>query len=236
MKRLLILKLFLTLSLVPLLGGPACKGDGLPKDSSLTGYSEPQQGILPFFKGRVMDPYWPEKGEKPADLRGLLKFRLTSHLDKTFTPAQLKGNYALVNFFYATCHGICPKVTRNMQDLSNDIKDHKNLMFLSITVHPENDTPAVMTAMRKRHKLNRENWLFLTGDRPQIEKIAREQFAGDVKTRKGLGNLVDFVHTENAFLLDRDGFLRGIYRARGKGDFPRLMRDLATLRESERKL
>ncbi len=220
--------LILTASLFAVACGKEKQGKFHPE---LTDVSTPRKGVLPYFKGRIMDPYWPKADKYPADLRGLRDFELTTHRGEKYQPANIKGKFTLVTFFYATCRGICPAITANMKRLSGKIKDQSDLRFVSITVDPERDNVAALTAYRKRHEIKQNNWTFLTGDRPQIELIAREQFAGEVQTREGKGTLIDFVHTENVFLLDKQGYLRGIYRARGgMGDLTRLQKELGTLR------
>ncbi len=213
-----------------ILWSPGCGEKAPAGDPELTNVSLPRKGVLPYFRGTVMDPFWPEAREFPDDLRGLRECSLTSHSDRPFTGADVRGHYSLVSFFFAHCSGICPTITLNMKKLSERIPDQSEIQFISITVDPERDRPPVLREYRDRHAVKQANWLFLTGDKTRIESLAREQFAGEVKIREGQGDLRDFVHTENVFLLDKDGYLRGIYRARGTGDFDRLVKDLEVLR------
>src|SRR5690606_5379873 len=123
----------------------------------------------------------------------------------------------------------------NVKKLAAGIPNQKNLQLLSITVDPERDQPKVLRRFRAMNGIQKKNWTFLTGNRTQIESLARDQFAGEVKTREVGGNLRDFVHTENLFLLDKQGYLRGVYRARGMGDLDRLIKDLKTIRQADQK-
>lgn len=201
----------------------------------LSSVSLPAGSELPYYKGKVMDPYWPQ-GELPSDLRGLRDFKLTGETGKPFGPRDVQGKYTLVYFFFASCRGICPLLTSNMKVVAEKLAHIPDLQILSITVDPERDNTEALAKYRAVHAIRRPNWFLLTGERSQIESIARDQFAGDVQTRKGLGNLIDFVHTENLYLVDQEGYLRGIYRLRGTGDLDRMFSDLERLRSTQRQV
>lgn len=209
----------------------ACGPRDAPKfHPELTHVSQPEIGVLPFFRGPHLDPYWPRGRDLPGDLRAFPDLTLISHENQPFAGRAVRGSYTLILFFYATCAGICPMTTANLKWLYSRIPDAKETRFLSITVNPELDDPTSLRQFRARYGITQDNWLFLTGTRPQIEGLAREQFGADVQTREGQGGLLDFVHTENVFLLDKQGYLRGVYRARGTGDLERLLADLKLLR------
>ncbi|HMV77162.1 MAG TPA: SCO family protein [Leptospiraceae bacterium] len=195
--------------------------------------SSPQDGILPYFKSELMDPYWPEGNKYPADLRKFSDFTLTDHNGKIITEKDLSGNYKLLVFFYAKCKGICPMITRNIQNFLPRIEDKSNLQIISITVNPEIDNPEMLRKFREMYKIKEESWVFLTGSKNFIFDLARKQFGAEVKVLLGQNDLTDFVHTENVYLIDRKNYLRGIYRAKGTGDLERLLVEMKTLRQED---
>lgn len=165
--------------------------------------SVPQDGMLPHFKSELMDPYWPEENKYPADLRRFSDFNLTNHNGKIITEKDLSGNYKLLVFFYAKCKGICPMITRNIQNFIPRIEDKSNLQIISITVNPEVDNPEMLQKFREMYKIKEENWIFLTGPKEFIFNLARQQFGAEVKVLLGQNDLTDFVHTENVYLIDK---------------------------------
>ncbi len=214
--------------LIPLLF--ACK-DRPPYDANLTAYSEPVDGILPRFQGKQMDPFWPSSSILPADLRRMSSVPLRSDGGRKDTGLAIaSGKYSLITFFYTTCSGICPRITENMKSLSSQIKDQSDIQFLSITIDPTVDDEKALKNYRTKHKVEQENWIFLTGTKKDIEDLAREQFAAEIEANAGKNGLIAFVHTESIFLLDKAGYLRGMYRARGNGEFPRILNELEQLR------
>lgn len=240
----------------------ACgEADRPPFAPELAEYSQPRGDMPPYFKGADLDPYWPpENAARPAEavlpeLRRLRGIRFEDHTGRARSAEELRGRYTLVYFFFVRCPGICPLLTRNVQQFVERLPDAGELQLLSITVTPELDRPADLRAYRKRYGILRDNWIFLTGQRADIYALARAEFNADVRAGRADGgnadssnanepglppegeltaeDLADFVHTENVFLLDREGFLRGAYRARGSGDLDRLRADLAQLRADD---
>ncbi|MDZ4725906.1 MAG: SCO family protein [Leptospira sp.] len=207
------------------------KEPNFPKELTFT--SSPTAGILPFFKGENMDPYWKKVTDKelPSDLKRMPEFSFTTHNSTSFSPSELKGKYTLVTFFYAKCNGICPMITANMKKFLPNWQKDNDVQLISISVNPEVDTVKELMNFRKNYKINENKWTHLTGDKLSTYTIAREQFGADVTELKGAANLNDFVHTENVFLLDPNMYLRGIYRAKGMGDLERLLIELKTLRQ-----
>lgn len=210
-------------------------GDTPASHPELTGYSEPVDGVLPHFQGTKMDPFWSKNSQLPADLRRITDTTLRSETGRSGSGLAIAaGKYSLVTFFYTTCSGICPRITANMKNLSSQIKDQSDLQFLSITIDPAVDDEKALRNYRAKHAIRQENWIFLTGSKQEIEDLAREQFAAEIQAGTGKPGLIAFVHTENIFLLDKAGYLRGIYRARGVGEFPRIQQELALLRAESR--
>ena len=85
----------------------------------------------------------------------------------------IKGKQVVINMMYAECHGACPLVTTVMKRTYRDLKDRmgKDLFFYSITVKPQDDTPAALKHYAQMRKADLPGWYFLTGDAYDIETI-----------------------------------------------------------------
>jgi protein SCO1 len=85
----------------------------------------------------------------------------------------IKGKQVVINMMYAECHGACPLVTTVMKRTYRDLKDRmgKDLFFYSITVKPEDDSPAALKHYATTRKADLPGWYFLTGDAYDIETI-----------------------------------------------------------------
>lgn len=204
------------------------RAPNLPRE--LTEFYAPVEGKVPYFKGTDMNPFWNDgKASLPGDLRQLTHFIFTTHEGGVLTPDDLKGKLVLMSFFFTRCSGICPMVTASVKRIHEKITDHSNLVFVSVSVDPEHDGVRQLTEFRERMKVPFKNWFFSTGNKDEIYGLARSVFQSDVTVRGGRDQ-ADFLHTESVYLLDKDLYLRGIYRTKGLADLDRLAKEVETLR------
>jgi len=90
----------------------------------------------------------------------------------------IKGKQAVINLMYAECHGACPLVTTVLKRTYRDLKDRmgKDLFFYSISVKPQDDTPAALKHYAEMRNADLPGWYFLTGDSYDIETIRYRLF------------------------------------------------------------
>lgn len=203
-----------------------------PFRKDLTEVSTPQENKLPYYKGEVMDPYWTKDKNLPSDLRRLSDFSLIDQSGQSLARQSLSEKYTVVGFFFARCSGICPMVTAQVKKLSLKIPDQRDLVFLSVSVDPENDSADVLRNYKARFSAAQKNWYFLTGAKDTIYELARKTFNADVVTQSRTDGSTNFLHTENIYLLDKNSYLRGVYRTRGGMDLDKLVSDLELLRKN----
>jgi protein SCO1/2 len=100
---------------------------------------------------------------------------LVTHEGKTvrFFDDLIKDKIVVINFIYTHCPDTCPLETAQLVRVQNILGDRvgKDVFFYSISIDPENDTPEVLKAYRKRFKAN---WTFLTGKKSDIIQIRRK--------------------------------------------------------------
>jgi protein SCO1/2 len=91
-------------------------------------------------------------------------FRLTDQAGRSVTAADLRGQVVAINFIYTRCPlpDICPRLSANFAALSR--KFAGRAMFLSVTVDPDYDSPAVLADYARRWNADPATWHFLTGD------------------------------------------------------------------------
>jgi protein SCO1/2 len=104
------------------------------------------------------------------------------------------------------------------------------VQFLSITVDPARDTPAVLKRYAERHGAQDAGWAFLTGTPSEIRSVAKHYGVSYRNTSRG-----EVDHTFLTSLVDRDGILRIQYLG-VRFDPSEMLRDLLTLlREDQRR-
>ena len=98
-------------------------------------------------------------------------FELTDQNNKKITNRDMLGKVYLVEFFFSKCPTICPVMNINMKAVQNQI-NNPDFGIISISIDPENDTPAALQEHAKRIGATSPNWHFLTGDRTYIGNLA----------------------------------------------------------------
>jgi protein SCO1 len=103
-------------------------------------------------------------------------FALTERSGRQVTRADLLGKVGIVDFFYTECPDTCPLQTANMARLQDDFAQEPDVRLVSISVDPEHDTPEVLAEYAARFGADPDRWLFLTGSKGAIYRLATEGF------------------------------------------------------------
>ena len=143
--------------------------------------------------------------------------QLQNQLGKTVSLSDLNGKILVVDFFFTHCISICPKLTANMKRLQQAIKtrdprklvDTPFIQFVSLTVDPEKDSPAVLKRYADKFQLNHDTWWMLTGDKKTIYDFGLNEVKLGVPDSSSVDT--NFIHSEYFVLLDRDRVVRGYY-------------------------
>lgn len=133
-------------------------------------------GVLWYWQG-----LWPRVGgERPLEGLGnfgtVPAFALTERSGRGVTREDLRGLVWITNFFYTNCPDTCPLQSAKMARLQQDVDDLSDVRLVSISVDPEHDTPDVLRDYAQRFGADPERWLFLTGDKTAIYRLAQEGF------------------------------------------------------------
>jgi protein SCO1 len=85
----------------------------------------------------------------------------------------IKGRIVVVNFIYTGCDEPCPIETARLAEVKDRLGDAvgREIFFISITVDPEHDTPAMLKAYADAFEANAPGWQFLTGRPADIKAI-----------------------------------------------------------------
>jgi protein SCO1/2 len=186
---------------------------------------------LPYYEDASFTPSWlvPKSIEANA-FHAIPVFSLTNQHGDSITEKSINGKITVVDFFFTTCPGICPKMTTNMAVLQDSFMNNDHVVLLSYSVTPEIDSVPTLAAYAERKGVTSPNWHLLTGDRKQIYDLGRkayfvEEDLGETKSDE------DFLHTENFVLIDGDRHIRGIYNGLNKTAIQQLIADIKTLKD-----
>ncbi len=139
-------------------------------------------------------------------------FSFVNQDGKTITNEDIKGKIVVVDYFFATCMGICPKMNQNLAKVYERFKGNKDVIILSHTVDPVKDTVAALKAYSIKFGADAGQWMFLTGDKQQLYDMARYSYLISAQDdTAGISIDKDFIHDNHYVLIDNYGRLRGMY-------------------------
>ncbi len=156
-------------------------------------------------------------------------FCFTSQYDEKVTEETVKGKIYVTDFFFTTCQSICPIMSTELERVYKEFASNMDVLILSHTVAPEEDSVNVMMDYAKLHGVKDKQWLFLTGDKKQLYDMARTSYL--LNMEEGNGDADDFIHTQNFALVDKERHLRGFYDGTDSLEVSRLITDIKLLLE-----
>lgn len=157
-------------------------------------------------------------------------FTFTAENGKAFTDRDMQGKVCVVNYFFTTCKGICPRMNGNMKKIYEEFKDKPDFMIVSHTSDPETDSAATLLKYAQKMKVDTARWVFLTGRKDSLYQQARNSYLLD-DPKNNVKNINDqFLHTQFFALVDKNGNVRGqIYDGLKENDLKQLESDINTL-------
>jgi protein SCO1/2 len=152
---------------------------------------------------------------------------------KTISTQDMKGNIAVVEYFFTTCKSICPIMNQQMQRVNKAFKGENDLQIFSFTVDPETDDVAQMKKYANRHQATSGKWHFLTGKKEDLYALARKSFfvlkPAEAQNLGDAGS--DFIHTNNFVLVDKQLRIRGYYDGTSVKEVNQLILDIKRLQK-----
>lgn len=161
-------------------------------------------------------------------------FSFLNQEEKPITKKDVDGKIRVVEYFFTTCKGICPKMNENMAKVYQAFRGNSQVLILSHSVDPKKDTVEAMKAYSLRFDADPKQWLFLTGDKKELYDMARYSYlvtAADDTATVDIAS--DFIHTDRFVLVDKGGRIRGQYEGTNIGSVNQLIGDIKELLKEE---
>jgi protein SCO1/2 len=152
----------------------------------------------------------------PAPVLGTLPdFELVDQDANGFGTDELAGSIWIADFIFTRCPDMCPMLSSVMARVQRQLaKDpaFEDVRLVSLSVDPEYDTPAMLTAYAEKFGADPDRWTFLTGPREEIWRLSRDGFRLPVGDAPGSAD-APILHSDKFVLTDRQGRIRGYYDA-----------------------
>jgi len=169
------------------------------------------------------------------DLLGKKNFPLISQ-DSTIInfPQDFNGKPFLLGFIFTNCPDVCPLTSHNFQLVQEEAKNEgiKEVNFVLISFDSDRDKPWVLKEYASLRNIDESNFKLLTGDKDTIKALMKKMqvvaIPGDTSKTPDGDFIYFFIHTDRAFLIDKDNRIRTEYRG-SKLDISQAVKDLKAL-------
>jgi protein SCO1/2/putative membrane protein len=132
-------------------------------------------------------------------------FTLIERSGAPLTRKDLLGRVWVGEFIFTRCAGSCPVMVSRMMSI---YKKFPQAAYLSVSVDPEYDTPAVLRNYQKNNSLPPE-WLFATGTDAAVQDLMKKGF--QLSMGPGSSPEERIIHSDRLVLVDRYGRHRGSF-------------------------
>jgi protein SCO1/2 len=117
----------------------------------------------------------PLSGREALRRRYFPNFELTTSDGKKlkFYDDLLKDKIVVLNLMYAQCDGVCPTTTSNLKAVRKILREEADhdIFIYSLTLKPEEDSPAALKEYARMHGIDDPHWLFLTGKPDEVDLL-----------------------------------------------------------------
>lgn len=171
-----------------------------------------------------------DKGEKVTDsvYHVVPNFKFQTQNGDSLELDSLRGSIYVADFFFATCPGICPKLSNSLERVQSSFIKDRNFKIISFTVDPEKDSIEALRRYADLHNAIPGKWYFLRGSQQSIFKLAYDGFFVTAKPDED-GGPEAFIHSEKLVLVDWNGNIRGYYSGVDSASVNKLMGDIVLL-------
>jgi protein SCO1/2 len=195
--------------------------------------SEKKVRVLPYV-GNFDIVYSMVNGKEVADTvyPKMIDFSYFNQDSLEVKSSEMKGKIWIADFFFTSCPTICPKMTEQMKRLNGMTKDiNENIQYMSFSINPKYDTPTQLRKYIQVHKIKAKNWQFFTGNEARTHDLGINNFqifAGQDASAAG-----GYAHTGAFALVDKEGYVRGVYLGTDPKEVNKLEKDLRKLLKYE---
>ena len=157
-------------------------------------------------------------------------FTFTNQDNEQVTEKDMKGKVVVVEYFFTTCKGICPRMNSSMKKIYEAFKNEPEFMIIAHTCQPETDSVSRLKFYADSMKIDTKKWILLTGPKDSLYHMARSSYLLD-DPKNNVDKIEDqFIHTQFFALVDKNGQVRGgVYDGLKNDEMKKLHNDIEEL-------
>ena len=168
-----------------------------------------------------------DQGKSLPVIGSITDFTLTNQSGRAVSLADLRGRVWIADIIFTRCPGPCLKMTRQMKGIQDALLPTSQARLVTLTTDADFDTPPVLRTYAERFQADSNRWLFLTGPKPEIARLAIESLkltAVEKRPEERQSPQDLFVHSTIFVVADKQARLRGVFETSGEGIDPQAVK------------
>lgn len=191
------------------------------------------ENTLPYYDSMEFTPKWIEAGSAELDgFHAIPDFEFIDQDGETVSHESMQDKIFVANFFFTSCPGICIRMRSKLSMVQEAYLDDSEVAILSHSIRPSSDTVEVLKEYAIRNNVQSNKWHLLTGNKELTYSLAKSAYFAneDLGELKEAKDLLDFLHSENLLLIDKNRRIRGIYNGLSASSVNYLIEDIKLLK------
>ncbi|MBX0290754.1 SCO family protein [Hymenobacter sp. HSC-4F20] len=177
-----------------------------------------------FLPERVDSTQVAGKWQRDTVYHQLGEFRLASQSGREVTAAELsKRGLYVASFFFTSCPGACPRLNSQLVRVQEKFRQEPRVQLASFSVDSARDSVAALARYAEEYGAIAGKWFFLTGNQAAVSRLLTQELRAESSPDPGPA------HSQQLFLIDRAGHVRGRYDGTSEKDVNRLITEIEVL-------
>lgn len=152
-------------------------------------------------------------------------FSFVDHTGRLVSRESLAGAPFVASFFFTTCPTACPLLTTKLVALQQRTRTER-IAFVSFSLDPHHDSTDVLHNFAQQWNADETRWHLLRTERRLLDD-ALAGFRVTTRQTSDASNLI--IHSSAFFLVDAEGYVRGVYPSDDDSALSVLTRDVLVL-------
>ena len=121
-------------------------------------------------------------------------FSFTDQEGSTFTQAEVKDKVFVVEYFFTTCKGICPRMHESMRTIYEANKSNPEFLIVAHTCNPETDSVGRLKKYADSLQIDTKKWVLLTGRKDSLYQMARNSYLFSLRIQRSVSPSISYLY------------------------------------------
>ncbi len=192
--------------------------------------SQPSKPRLPYYKGPQMEPKWILPGDDLSGFTHVQWLAFDAGENDNLLWSKSSPKVGIAHFFKLPCKGSCPELSRTMVALQDKYASDSLVQLISLVYPEDTANQSALSGYIKRYKPEYTKWI--------VTSSSQQDASGFISSPPQLSveGKITIPSSEHFYLLDGNGYVRGMYKATDPIELENLYLDVGIQKKAAHKV